>query len=163
MKITFNFFVVILSFCFLLSSACANSPSPSTTSSSQVNEKDYNSLMDWLVMQSNDYSGVLNPRQTWILSYEGYQVKEEYFWDGEPEITIEFDIRNIAKAQIEKRFENSIALYPKDGNNEHLKVERIEDGEVKTIESEYYNWMVQPELKAEVLERMERLLEIVRK
>jgi len=34
--------------------------------------------MDEIIQMSNDYSGVLNPRQTWEVSYEGCQVTDQY-------------------------------------------------------------------------------------
>ncbi len=163
MKFTFNFLFSFLCLCLLLSTACASTTTPSETPITETVVGDtYEELMDWLILQSNDYSGVLNPRQTWILSYDGYEVKEEYFWDGEPEITIIFDIRNIEKAKIEQRFTNSIALYPKEGKTEYFDIKRLEDGEIKDIEGEYYNWMVEPNMKEMVLERMEKVMLLVK-
>ena len=161
MRISFSFLFALLSLCFLLPSACADATPNTDTPTTEAIDKNYEEAMDWLIKQSNEYSGVLNPRQTWILSYDGYLVKEEYFWDGEPTLTAEFDIRNISKAKVEERFTNSIALYPKDGKSEHFKVIRTEEGEREEVESEYFNWMVFPEMKKETLERMNTVLELL--
>ena len=161
MKFTLYTLLAVLSF-YLLPSACAGPTQNPEPPAKEAIVKEYQAAMDWLIKQSNDYSGVLNPRQTWSISYEGYQVKEEYFWDGETTIITEFDIRNISKAKIEERFTNSVALYPKEGKTEFFKVQRFEEGESQEIESEYYNWMVFPKMKGEALERLETVLELVK-
>lgn len=122
--------------------------------------KEYLELMEWITLQSNSYSGILNERQTWIVSYDEFQIKEEYYWDNQLTVVIEFDIRNIEKVRSELRFFHSISLYPKDGDPNHFQVTRYDDGIGNQVEAEYYNLLIDPTIKKEVYQKMQQALEL---
>ncbi len=122
--------------------------------------KEYLNLMEWLTLQSNSYSGILNERQTWIVSYDEFQIKEEYYWDNQLTVVIEFDIRNIEKVRSELRFFHSISLYPKEGDATHFKVTRYDEGIGTEVEAEYYNLLIDPTIKKEVYQKMQKALDL---
>lgn len=148
--------VTILAF-FLTGISISAFTKPTTTTTPS---KEYLETMEWLVLQSNNYSGVLNERQTWVVSFNDYIIKEEYYWDGELTVVIEFDIRKIDKAQNELRFFNSICLYPSQEDESPFDVTRIEEGMPNKIEAEYYNLMIDPTQKKEVLEKVRTVLRL---
>lgn len=118
--------------------------------------------MDWLTENSNAYSGILNDRQTWVVSYNDYQITDEYYWDNELRVRIQFDIRDINQAKNEIRFYHSVALYPEPGNTTDIQVTRFEDGVPEQIEGDYYNLMMDPAIKKEAHKKMLEVLEILK-
>lgn len=156
----FRYLVLFIFLTGMVSQAAAYQviPNPSTDKSPS---SEYLELIEWLTKQSNDYSGILNDRQTWIVSHDGYQIKEEYYWDNQLTVVIEFDIRNIEKANSELRFYHSIVLYPKDGDPGHFQVTRYDDGLPSKVEAEYYNLMIDPTIKKEVYKKMLKAIEVV--
>ncbi len=122
----------------------------------------YTVLMDWLTENSNAYSGILNDRQTWVVSYDGYQITDEYYWDNQLKVRIQFDIRDISKATNEVRFYHSVALYPDPGNLEDISVTRFDDGVPEQLEGDYYNLMIDPSIKKEAHKKVLEVLEIAK-
>lgn len=112
---------------------------------------DYEQLMNEITQISNDYSGVLNTRQTWEVSYEGCEVTDQYFFDDELTLTVKIDLKNMETVKMEGRFTNSIALYPKDKNVEYIEATRYENGKAEKItDGVYYNLMVMPDMREKV-------------
>lgn len=118
--------------------------------------------MDWLTENSNAYSGILNDRQTWLVTYDGFQVTDEYYWDNQLKVRIQFDIRDIQQAKNEIRFYHSVALYPQSGNTTDIQVIRFEDGVPEEIEGDYYNMMIDPTIKKEAHKKMLEVLELAK-
>lgn len=121
----------------------------------------YTILMDWLTENSNAYSGILNDRQTWVVSYDGFQITDEYYWDNQLKVRVQFDIRDIAKASNEIRFYHSVALYPKTGNTDDINVIRFEEGVPEQLDGDYYNLMIDPAIKKETHKKVLEVLKIV--
>ena len=116
---------------------------------------EYERLMDEITQISNDYSGVLNQRQTWEVSYEGCEVTDQYFFDDELTLVVKIDLANMDTVKVEERFSNSIALYPKDDNADYLEVMRYENGRAEKItDGVYYNLMVMPDMREKVRKMM---------
>ena len=103
----------------------------------------------------------MNDRQTWVVTYDGYQVTDEYYWDNQLRVRVQFDIRKIEKATNEIRFFHSIALYPQEGNTTDIQVTRFEDGVPEELEGDYYNLMIDPEIKKEAYRKLLEVLEII--
>jgi len=122
----------------------------------------YIELIDWLTENSNAYSGLLNERQTWVVSYDGYMITDEYYWDNRLKVRVQFDIRDIAKATNEIRFYHSVALYPESGNTTDIQVTRFEEGVPNQLEGDYYNLMIDPAIKKEAHKKMVKALEIAK-
>jgi len=121
----------------------------------------YTNAMDWLTENSNAYSGILNEKQTWVVSYDGFEVTDEYYWNNELRVRVQYDIRNIDKATNETRFQNSVALYPKPGNTTDISVTRFDDGVPQSIEGDYYNLMIDPAIKTKAHQKMLEVLETI--
>jgi len=124
----------------------------------------YEQLMDEITQISNDYSGVLNSRQTWEVSYEGCQVTDQYFFDDELTLIVKIDLANMETVKVEERFSNSIALYPKDDNAEYIEAIRYENGRAeKIVDGVYYNLMVMSDMREKAKEMMEQAVLICQK
>jgi len=129
------------------------------TQISFAQSNDYERLMDEIVQMSNDYSGLLNPRQTWEVSYEACQVTDQYFFDNELTLSVKIDLTNMEMVKVEERFSNSIALYPKDDNVEYIEATRYENGKAKKItDGVYYNLMVMPNMREKAQEMMQQVV-----
>ncbi len=121
---------------------------------------DYEQLMNEITQISNDYSGVLNPRQTWEVSYEGCAVTDQYFFDNELTLSVKIDLANMETVKVEERFSNSIALYPKEDNADYIKATRYENGRAeKIVDGVYYNLMVMPDMREKVQEMIEQAID----
>lgn len=125
---------------------------------------DYEDIMSEVTQMSNDYSGVLNTRQTWQVSYEECKLTDQYYFDNELTLVIKIDLANMDTVKVEERFTNSIALYPKDENADYLDVIRYENGRAKKIvDGVYYNLMVVPDLREKARRKMEQAIEFCKK
>ncbi len=121
---------------------------------------DYERLMNEITQISNDYSGVLNSRQTWEVSYEGCEVTDQYFFDDELTLVVKIDLADMETAKVEERFSNSIALYPKEDNADYIEAMRYENGRAeKIIDGVYYNLMVMSDMREKVREMMEQAID----
>jgi len=125
---------------------------------------DYEKLMSEITQMSNDYSGVLNTRQTWAVSYEKCELTDQYYFDNELTLVVKIDLQNMDTVKVEERFMNSIALYPKDENADYLDVIRYENGRAKKIvDGVYYNLMVVPDLREKARRKMQQVIEFCKK
>jgi len=125
---------------------------------------EYERLMDEIIQISNDYSGVLNTRQTWEVSYEGCKVTDQYFFDDELTLIVKIDLANMETVKVEERFSNSIALYPKEDNAEYIEAMRYENGKAEKItDGVYYNLMVMPDMREKVQEMMMQAIDFCQK
>jgi len=125
---------------------------------------DYETLMNELCQISNDYSGVLNTRQTWQVSYEGCEMTDKYYFDKELTLVVKTNLANIDTVKVEARFTNSIALYPKDDNSEYIEAIRYENNKAeKIVDGVYYNLMLVPEMREKAQEMMQDAIEKCRK
>jgi len=125
---------------------------------------DYEELMDEITQMSNDYSGVLNSRQTWEVSYEGCELTDRYFFDDELTLMVKINLADMDTVRVEERFDNSIALYPKDENTDYLDVTRYENGRIeKIVDGIYYNLMLVPDLRREARHKMQQAIELCKK
>jgi len=121
---------------------------------------DYEQLMSEITQLSNDYSGVLNPRQTWEVSYEGCEVTDQYFFDNELTLIVKIDLANMDTVKVEKRFSNSIALYPKENNADYIEATRYENGRAEKItDGVYYNLSVMPDMREKAKEMMQQAVD----
>ncbi len=117
-------------------------------------------ILDELTQLSNDYSGIYNSRQTWNVSYEGCKITDHYYFNDELTLTVELDLADMNYARIEKRFYNSIAVYPKDKNPEYLHVTRYEDGKAsRIVDGIYYSLMVPADNKEKAHKLMNEAIE----
>ena len=120
---------------------------------------DYEQLMNEITQISNDYSGILNSRQTWEVSYEGCEVTDQYFFDDELILILKINLANIETVKVEERFSNSIALYPKENNADYIEAIRYENGQAEKItDGVYYNLMVMPDMREKVQEMMQQAI-----
>jgi len=125
---------------------------------------DYEEIMSEITQMSNDYSGVLNSRQTWEVSYEKCKLTDRYYFDDELTLVVKIDLANMDTVKVEERFINSIALYPKDENADYLDVIRYENGRAeKIIDGVYYNLMVVSDLREEARYKMQQAIELCKK
>jgi len=125
---------------------------------------DYEKVMNEITQMSNDYSGVLNTRQTWQVSYEGCELTDRYYFDNELTLVVNIDLANMDMVKVEERFINSIALYPKDENVDYLDVIRYENGRAeKIVDGVYYNLMVVPDLREKARRKMQQAIELCTK
>ncbi len=130
------------------------------TQLSFAQNNDYEQLMNEITQISNDYSGVLNPRQTWKVSYESCEVSDQYFFDNELTLIVKIDLANMETVKVEERFSNSIALYPKEDNADYIEATRYENGRAEKItDGVYYNLMVMPDMREKVREMMEQAID----
>lgn len=117
-------------------------------------------LMNELCQLSNDYSGVLNSRQTWRVSYEACHITDEYYFDDELTLVVKINLANMDTVRVEERFTNSIAVYPEDNNPEYIDATRYENGTSKKItDGIYYNLMLTPDLKEKARTMMQQAIE----
>ncbi len=117
-------------------------------------------LMNELCQLSNDYSGVLNPRQTWRMSYENCHITDQYYFDDELTLVVKINLASMDTVRVEKRFMNSIAVYPKGNNPEYIDATRYENGTSKKItDGVYYNLMIVPDLKEKARAMMQQAIE----
>lgn len=131
-----------------------------TSSSTFAQPGNVETLMDELCQLSNDYSGVLNPRQTWRVSYEGCQIRDEYYFDDELTLVVKINLANMDTVRVEERFVNSIAVYPKDDNARYIDAIRYEKGVAQKItDGVYYNLMLVPDLKGKARAMMQQAIE----
>lgn len=125
---------------------------------------DYEKLMSEITQMSNDYSGVLNSRQTWEVSYDKCELTDRYYFDNELTLVVKIDLANMDTVKVEERFMNSIALYPKDENADYLDVIRYENGRAeKIIDGVYYNLMVVPDLREKARRKMQQAIKFCKK
>ena len=125
---------------------------------------EYERLMDEIIQISNDYSGILNTRQTWEVSYEDCKVTDQYFFDDELTLIVKIDLANMETVKVEERFSNSIALYPKEDNADYIEATRYENGRAeKTVDGVYYNLMVMPDMREKVREMMNQAIDFCQK
>ena len=125
---------------------------------------EYERLMGEIIQISNDYSGVLNTRQTWEVSYEDCTVTDQYFFDDELTLIVKIDLTNMETVKVEERFSNSIALYPKEDNAEYIEAMRYENGKAEKItDGVYYNLMVMPDMREKVQEMMNQAIDFCQK
>jgi len=130
-----------------------------TAQISFAQSNDYEQIMNEITQISNDYSGVLNTRQTWQVSYEGCTVTDQYFFDDELTLTVKIDLKNMDTAKVEERFTNSIAIYPKDKNAEYIEAMRYENGRAEKItDGVYYNLMLMPDMREKASEMMQQAI-----
>jgi len=130
------------------------------TQLSHAQSNDYEQLMDEITQLPNDYSGILNSRQTWEVSYEGCQVTDQYFFDDELTLIVKIDLANMETVKVEERFSNSIVLYPKEDNADYIEATRYENGRAEKItDGVYYNLMVMPDMREKVQEMMEQAID----
>jgi len=149
----FNSKILFLFFCSII-----------TAQISFAQSNDYELIMGEIIQISNDYSGVLNTRQTWEVSYEGCTVTDQYFFDDELTLIVKIDLKNMETVKVEERFSNSIALYPKEDNADYIEATRYENGRVeKTVDGVYYNLMVMPDMREKVREMMMQAIDFCQK
>lgn len=134
------------------------------TSNASSQSIDYEELMSEITQMSNDYSGVLNSRQTWEVSYDKCELTDRYYFDNELTLVVKIDLANMDTVKVEERFMNSIALYPKDKNADYLDVIRYENGRAeKIIDGVYYNLMVVPDLREKARRKMQQAIKFCKK
>mgnify|MGYP000023110759 FL=1 len=144
----FNSKILFLFFCSII-----------TAQISFAQSNDYELIMGEIIQISNDYSGVLNTRQTWEVSYEGCTVTDQYFFDDELTLIVKIDLKNMDAVKVEERFANSISIYPKDKSADYIEATRYENGQAEKItDGVYYNLMLMPDMREKVREMMEQAI-----